>query len=83
MPKIDWDGMPYDPEESTGENVRKNAFYLPNQSYEESINIYRGYHTINTAGLTINNPVLLSETVDSKKTDNGIALTKKRKRKKD
>ena len=83
MPKIYWDDMTYEPKRSTGEIVRKNAFYLPDQSLEVSGDIYRGYHTINTAGLTINNPVLLSETVDSKKTDNGIALTKKRKRKKD
>lgn len=57
MPKIYWDDMSYDPKESTGETVRKNAFYLPDQSLEESGDIYRGYHTINTAGLTINNPV--------------------------
>lgn len=83
MPKINFDDMPYDPEESTGEHVRKNAFYLPNPSYEESSDIYRGYHTIDTTGLTFNNPVLLRETVYTEGTDKGIALTKKRKKKKD
>ncbi len=83
MPKIDYSDMPYDPERSTGEKVRRNAFYLPEESYKESSDIYRGYFTIDTAGLTFNNPVLLSKTVYKKRTDKGIALTKKRKGKKD
>lgn len=83
MPKIDYSDMPYDPERSTGEKVRRNAFYLPDKRYVESPEIYRGYFTLDTTGLIIDNPVLLRETVYTKGTDNGIALTKKRKRKKD
>lgn len=61
MPKIDYGAMPYTKLESTGETVRRNAFYLPDEDAEESPDIYRGYHTIDTSNLTFNNPILLSK----------------------
>ena len=61
MPKIDYDNMPYTKLESTGETVKRNAFYLPDEDAEESPDIYRGYHTIDTSNLTFNNPILLSK----------------------
>lgn len=60
MPKIDFDGMPYVKLESTGEVVKRNAFYLPDEDAEESPDIYRGYHTIDTSNLNFDNPILLT-----------------------
>ena len=52
MPKIDFTDMPYEKKYSTGEHVRRNAFYLPDETIEESDEIYRGYHTIHYPVLT-------------------------------
>ena len=51
MPKIDFTDMPYEKEYSTGEHVRRNAFYLPDETAEESYEIYCGYHTIVSTGI--------------------------------
>ena len=64
MPKIDFTDMPYEKEYSTGEHVRRNAFYLPDETIEESDEIYRGYHTIVSTGSTgvcVGNPILVSD----------------------
>jgi len=60
MPKIDYTDIPYEKEYSTGEHVIRNAFYLPDETAEESPEIYRGYHTIVSTG-TWNNPILTSD----------------------
>lgn len=61
MPKIDFDGMPFTKLEGTGEAVKRNAFYMPDEDAEESPDIYRGYHIIDTSKLNFDNPILISK----------------------
>lgn len=65
MPKIDFDSMPFTKLESSGEAVKRNAFYMPDKDAEESTDIYRGYHTVDTSNLNFDNPILLSRREDA------------------
>lgn len=49
IPKIDYSKIPFKERRSTGEKVKKNAFYMPR--VEEDPGLYYGYDAIDFFGL--------------------------------
>ena len=59
MPYIDYNKIPYEEKRSTGEHVKKGAFYMP--MYEENEGLYDGYDAVDLFGLALPKIIPLSD----------------------
>ena len=61
MRYINYDLIPYEEKRSTGEQVVRNAFYMPDSNAQESKELYRGYSANDMSGLVIERIVPMSK----------------------